>query len=98
LQDERSDAFYDVSDISPDDMSSAMNYVGKEMAVAQFKAINELPVELRVQEILMRSVEALLANLLYDKFGGSHELLDTFCEHVHMGLEDLSNRKVEQIN
>ena len=42
--------------------------------------------------MLVRGVEALLANLLNDKFDNPHAVLDTFCEHVHMALNDLATR------
>ena len=62
------------------------------MSTTLFKGIHELPLPLRKQEMLVRGVEALLTNLLNDKFDHPHAVLDTFCEHVHMALNDLATR------
>jgi len=82
---------YSVSNIEPDDMTTAMNYLGKELAATLAKGIHELPMPLRTPEMLLRSVEVLLANLLNQKFNNSHDILDSFCEHVHMALTDLAS-------
>lgn len=84
---------YSVSNIAPDDASTAMNYLGQQLSTALFKGIHELPLKLRKPEMLLRGVEALLANLISEKFGNSHDVLDSFCEHVHMALNDLEKRK-----
>lgn len=72
----------------------AANYVEKELSVSLSKSINELPISLRNQEIFLRGIEALLSNLLHDKFAedNPHQIIDHFCEHVHMSLKDLSSR------
>ncbi len=73
-----------------------MNYLGQELGTALFKHIHELPAPLRKPEMLLRGVEALLANLLDKKFNkplDPHQILDSFCEHVHMTLNDLSARE-----
>ena len=84
---------YSVSNIEPDDMTTAMNYMGQELGTALFKALHELPISLRKPEILLRGIEALLANLLSQKFDSSHQILDSLCEHVHMTLDDLKQRQ-----
>lgn len=83
---------YSLSDIEPDDFPNAMNYIGQNLATTLFKSIHELPQPLRTPEMLLRGVEALLANLLNQKFDGSHDILDSLCEHVHMVLDDLKSR------
>ena len=83
---------YSISNIAPDDMASTMNYLGQKMSTALFKGINELPVPLRQEETQLRAIEAILTNLLSDKFNNPHDILNSFCEHVHMSLNDLSTR------
>ena len=85
---------YSISNIAPDDMASAMNYLGQKMSTALFKGINELPIPLRQEETLLRAIEAILTNLLNEKFGNNnpHDILNSFCEHVHMSLNDLTTR------
>jgi len=85
---------YSVSNIAEDDMETGMNYLGQQLTTALFKGLHELPMPLRNQEMLLRSVEVLLSNLLNEKFkDDAHRLLDSFCEHVHMALTDLESRK-----
>lgn len=90
-KEENGSAQYSVSNIGPDDMGNGMNYLGQKMSDALFKGIHELPESLRNREMLLRATESLLANLLKDKFGNDnpHDILDSLCEHVHMGLDDL---------
>jgi hypothetical protein len=86
------DAQYSISDIEPDDLPNAINYLGKAMSTALFKGLYELPKPLQTQEILLRAIESLLANLLHQKFNDPndpHAILDSFCEHIHMALRDL---------
>jgi hypothetical protein len=83
---------YSVSNIDPDDMTTAMNYLGQELSTALFKGMHELPMPLRKPEMWLRGVEALLANLLNQKFNNSHDILDSLCDHVHMALTDLESR------
>jgi hypothetical protein len=85
-------ASYSLSGIEEDDPVMAMNYLGQELSSALFKNIHELPKPLRTPEMLLRAVEALLANLLNQKFDNSHDVLDSLCEHVHMALDDLQSR------
>lgn len=82
---------YSVSNIAPDDMTTAMNYLGQELGAALFKGLHELPMPLRKPEMMLRGIEALLANLLNQKFNNSHEVLDSLCEHVHMALSSLDD-------
>ena len=83
---------YSVSNIEPDDMTTAMNYLGQELSTALFKGLHELPMPLRKPEMLLRGVEALLTNLLITKFDNPHNILDSFCDHVHMSLTDIETR------
>lgn len=83
---------YSVSNIDPDDMTTAMNYLGQELGASLFKALHELPLPLRKPEMLLRGVEALLGNLLPQKFNNPHQILDSLCEHVHMVLTDVETR------
>lgn len=92
MQSEKGSISYSVSEIGADDPATAMNYLGQQMSTTLFKGIHELPLPLRKQEMLLRGVEALLTNLLNDKFDHPHAVLDTFCEHVHMALNDLTTR------
>lgn len=85
---------YSVSNIADNDMPTAMNYIGQKLTEALFKGLYELPVPLRKIETLLRSLEAMLANLLNEKFqNDAGRILDSFCEHVHMALADLESRK-----
>ena len=90
---------YSVSNIKSDDMTTAMNYVGQELATTLFKVIHELPLPLRSPEMPLRGIEALLTNLLDQKFNDHdpHRVLSNFCEHVHMALNELKNRKKDEI-
>jgi hypothetical protein len=63
---------YSVSNIEPDDMTTAMNYLGQELSTAFFKGLHELPMSLRKPEMLLRGIEALLTNLLIKKFDNPH--------------------------
>ncbi len=83
---------YSVSNIDPDDMTTAMNYLGQELSTALFKGIHELPMSLRKPEMFLRGIEALLGNVLKQKFNNPHQILDSLCEHVHMALTDLELR------
>jgi hypothetical protein len=86
---------YSVSNIAPDDMTTAMNYLGQELGAALYKHFHELPKPLRTEEMLLRGIEALAGNLLYQKFNSPkdpHVILDQLCEHVHMVLDDLTER------
>jgi hypothetical protein len=86
---------YSVSNIAPDDMGAAMNYLGQELGATLFKHIHDLPKPLRTRETLLRAVESLLTNLLHQKFNdpeNPHAILDSLCEHVHMALSDLEKK------
>ena len=84
---------YSVSNIEPYDATMAMNYIGQALGTTLFKTIHELPIPLRKPEMFLRGIEALLANLLSQKFNHSHDVLDSLCEHVHMALNDLKSRQ-----
>lgn len=83
---------YSLSDIKPDDVTKAMNYVGEKLSITLFKSVCELPTELRTEEMMLRGIEALLGNLLNQKFSNPHDILDSLCEHVHCSLKDLETR------
>lgn len=89
MQDVTRSMHYSVSNISSDDPVTAMNYLGQELSTALFKGIHEIPLPLRKPEMMLRGIEALLANLLSQKFSNPHDILDSLCEHVHMALSDL---------
>ncbi len=93
MQDVTGSMHYSVSNIASDDPVTAMNYLGQELSTALFKGIHELPLPLRKPEMMLRGVEALLANLLSQKFSNSHDILDSLCGHVHMALSDLERQK-----
>lgn len=93
IQSQNGSVHYSVSNIDSDDAVTAMNYLGQELSTALFKGIHELPMPLRKPEMFLRGIEALLANLLNQKFNNSHQVLDSLCEHVHMALSDLQGRK-----
>jgi hypothetical protein len=85
-------ANYSISNIAEDDMITAMNYLGQQLSTTLFKGLHELPMPLRNDEMLLRSIEVLLANLLNQKFKDSaHHILDSFCDHVHMALTDVES-------
>jgi hypothetical protein len=85
---------YSVSNIAEDDMTTGMNYLGQQLSTALFKGLHELPMPLRNEEMMLRGVEVLLANLLNQKFkNNAHHILDSFCDHVHMALDDVESRK-----
>ena len=84
---------YSVSNIEPDDMETAMNYLGQELGTALFKSLHELPLPLSKPEAMLRGIEALLANLLNQKFNNAHDVLDSLCEHVHMALTALEQAR-----
>jgi hypothetical protein len=87
---------YSVSNIDSDDITTAMNYVGQELSTTLSKVIHELPLPLRSLEVFLRGIEALLTNFLNQKFKDPHQVLDDFCEHVHMALNDLESRVKHQ--
>jgi len=89
MQDVTRSVHYCVSNIGANDPVTAMNYLGQELSTALFKGIHELPLPLRKPEMMLRGVEALLANLLSQKFNNPHDILDSLCEHVHMALSEL---------
>lgn len=89
-------AHYSVSNIAEDDKITAMNYLGQRLSKTLFKGLYELPIPLRNEEMLLRGIEALLANVLNKKFKDTHQILDSFCDHVRMILMDLASRQTEE--
>ena len=85
---------YSISEIGENDVENGMNYLGQKLGESLFKHIHDLPVGLRKPEMFLRAIEALITNLLNDKFKDSdpHGILDSFCEHVHMTLQNLEKR------
>lgn len=86
---------YSISGIDPNDVTTAMNYVGQKLSATLMKSIHELPAPMRNLEMFLRPIETLLGNLLDQKFHDvqPHNVLDSLCEHVHMILDDLERRK-----
>ena len=84
---------YSVSNIDENDTTTAMNYLGQKLSITLFKGLNELPAPLRNREVLLRSIEALLSNLLINKFDNPHQVLSDFCSHVEMVLSDSNTPK-----
>lgn len=97
MQLENGSASYSVSNIAPGDLETAMNYLGKELSTALYKGLHELPMSLRSSEVLLRGIEALVGNLLNQKFNNPHQTLDEFCDHIHMALNDLDPRNNKNI-
>lgn len=92
---------YSISNIAPDDASNAMNYLGQELSTTLFKHLHDLPKPLRTPEMLLRGVEALITNLLHQKFNSPEDpyaILNSFCEHVHMALDDLEKRSKPKLS
>lgn len=92
FQNKYSERSYSVSQIADDDMEGAMNYIGQELGSTLSKTVNELPMPLRQPETHLRGIEALLSNVLNQRFTNPHEILDALCEHVHMALNSLGKR------
>ena len=56
--------------------------------------MHELPKSLRCPETQLRGIEALIANLLNQKFDNAHDILDSMCDHVHLALNNLASGKL----
>jgi hypothetical protein len=84
---------YSISEIDPQDVGSGMNYLGQQVSVALHKHIHDLPVQQRKPEMFLRALETVFANLLNQKFADldQHKIVDSFCEHIHMALDDKSS-------
>lgn len=80
------------SDIDEHDPSSAMNYLGAELSATLFKKMYELPPSLLTQELPLRAIEALLVNLLHQKYANPHDILDQFTRNAHLSLTDTQAR------
>lgn len=85
---------YSLSDMEDDDLESAMNYIGQSLLVSMTKSTHELPKTLRTSEVQLRGIESLLSNFLSQRFYNSHDILDSFSEHVHVYLNDLEKKNV----
>ena len=83
-------AYYSISGMDEDDLPTAMNYIGQQLIVTLTKAMHELPKPLRSPETQLHGIQTLLANLLHQKFDDPHSILDSWCEHVHMSLNQLN--------
>jgi hypothetical protein len=87
---------YSISDIGENDFENGMNYIGQKLSQTLVTCIHELPMPLRSPEMFLRGIEALLANLLNEKFNtpnDPHNILDSLCEHVHAGLNQLAEQR-----
>lgn len=84
---------YSISEIDPQDVGSGMNYLGQQVSVALHKHIHDLPVQQRKPEMFLRALGTVFANLLNQKFADldQHKIVDSFCEHIHMALDDKSS-------
>lgn len=93
-----SDRPYSISNIEPQDSESGMNYLGQQLITSLYKHVHDLPMQQRKPEMFLHGVEAMLANLLDQKFSevNPHKVLDDFCEHVHMVLNN--TQKANQVN
>ena len=97
LHEEMGSVSYSISDIEPHEFEKGMNYLGQELSTTLTNSIHDLPTTMRKPEMLLRGVEALMANLLYHKFkdlGDVHNILDSLCEHVHMNLNAMDTKVV----
>ncbi len=80
-------------------LPTAMNYIGQQLIITLTKAMFELPEPLRSPETQLHGIQTLLANLLHQKFDDPHGILDSWCEHVHMSLNQLSgDKKVKKLH
>lgn len=81
---------YSISEIDPQDIGSGMNYLGQHVSTALYKHIHDLPVQQRKPEMFLRALEAVIVNLLNQKFANldKHKIIDSLCEHLHMALDD----------
>ena len=81
-----------ISEIEEDDFPGAMNYLGQQLSTTLFKGILELPKSLQNQEMFLRGIEALLVNLLHQKFNDPHDILDQFTRNAHLSLADAQDQ------
>jgi hypothetical protein len=97
-KDARDSQSYKLDKIKSGDIDTAMNYIGDQLSNTLIEKVHELPDDLQNEEVLIRSIEILLANLLNQKFrklGDVHKILDSFSEHVHMAIDSLESRNKE---
>lgn len=81
-----------LSDIQEDDLPAAMNYLGQQLSTRLFKGIYELPSSFQTMEVPLRAIEALLVNLLHQKYNNPHDILDQFTANAHLSLTDTQSR------
>jgi hypothetical protein len=81
-----------LSDVDEHDMPAAMNYLGAELSATLFKKMYELPTSVLSQELPLRAIEALLVNLLQQKYKNPHDILDQFTSNAHLSLKDAQSR------
>jgi hypothetical protein len=81
-----------LSDINENDPSGAMNYLGSELSATLYKKMYELPTSLLSKELPLRAIEALLVNLLHQKYDHPHDILDQFTRNAHLSLADQQGR------
>lgn len=81
-----------ISEIEEDDFPGAMNYLGQQLSTTLFKGVIELPKSLQTQEMFLRGIEALLVNLLHQKFNNPHNILDQFTSNAHLSLADAQDQ------
>jgi hypothetical protein len=74
------------------DMANAMNYLGNELNVTLYKKMYELPTSVLNQELPLRAIEALLVNLLHQKYENPHGILDQFTSNAHLSLKDQKSK------
>lgn len=81
-----------VSDLFLEDVEMALNHLGQTLFHALFKGLSELPKPFQNQDMVLRGVEVLLANLLYKNFEEPHPVLEQFCDTVYAALASLSSK------
>lgn len=81
-----------LSDIQEDDLPAAMNYLGQQLSTTFFKGIYELPSSFQTMEVPLCAIEALLVNLLHQKYNNPHDILDQFTANAHLSLTDTQSR------
>jgi hypothetical protein len=81
-----------ISEIKEHDFPAAMNYLGQQLSTTLFKGLYELPTSLQTLEVPLRAIEALLVNLLHQKYTNPHDILDQFTSNAHLSLADAQSR------
>lgn len=81
-----------ISEIEENDFPAAMNYLGQQLSTTLFKGLYELPESFQTLEVPLRAIEALLVNLLHQKYNNPHDILDQFTANAHLSLTDTQRR------